>query len=257
MSLDQYSQTPASNDLVNYGQTGMAPSKVKNAFWDVMADMCSVVGTGSMPTTGGTANAQTIVNTRQYAALYAGMWAAFIPSATNTGALTLQVDGLAAKNVFANGVAAIAGMVVLGVPAICRYDGTQWNLINPQRSTGSFTGTPTGFSGSPGTCTVAYSVGPDGHSAQLQIGTGMSGTSNATTFTITGMPSFLAPVNTQAFVVFSTDSGAPGLGSLVLTAASQIISLGKANTYAALTGWTASGTKVFPVGNSCAISYQI
>lgn len=243
MSLDQYSQTPASNDLVNYGQTGMAPSKVKNAFWDVMADMCSVVGTGSMPTTGGTANAQTIVNTRQYAALYAGMWAAFIPSATNIGALTLQVDGLAAKNVFANGVAAIAGMVAINVPAICRYDGTQWNLINPQRCMGSFTITLTGMTATI-TGTVNYAIGADGKTVYWWVAAGILGTSNAATMTGTGIPAALSPTTSKRTYVPLEDSAGAGNPGYLLTGTSTTWTFGLNLTGS---GFTNSSQKGLPI----------
>lgn len=242
MSLDQYSQTPASNDLVNYGQTGMAPSKVKNAFWDVMADMCSVVGTGSMPTTGGTANAQTIVNTRQYAALYAGMWAAFIPSATSTGTMTLQVDGLAAKNVFANGVAAIAGMVAINVPAICRYDGTQWNLINPQRSTGSFTITLTGMAAGT-TGTVNYAIGADGKTAYAWAASAITGTSNVGTMTGTGIPPAITPVTSKLIAIVTTDNNVAINGGIT-TGTSTAWTFGSPTS----SGFTTSGVKGIRAG---------
>lgn len=62
MSIDQYSTTPASNDLTNYFKTGMRPSQVKNAGWDVMADLASY--SVSLPAAGGSANALTAANGR-------------------------------------------------------------------------------------------------------------------------------------------------------------------------------------------------
>lgn len=56
MSIDQYSTTPANNDLTNYFKTGMRPSQVKNAGWDVMADLASYGM--SLPAAGGSANCQ-------------------------------------------------------------------------------------------------------------------------------------------------------------------------------------------------------
>ncbi|MGH7238714.1 MAG: hypothetical protein ACREHG_01475, partial [Candidatus Saccharimonadales bacterium] len=86
MSLDQYSQTPASNDLANYFQTGMAPSAVKTAGWDIMADLAGLYG---LPTSAGSANAQTITNTRKWGALDSKMLFCFLPGFANTGACTL------------------------------------------------------------------------------------------------------------------------------------------------------------------------
>ncbi len=260
MSLDQYSQTPASNDLANYFQTGMRPSAVKIAGWDIMADLAMQIGAGSLPTTGGTANAQTITNTRQVGALYAGLRFRVLPSATNTGAMTFAPDGLAAKNVFANGVAAIAGMWVQNVPADIIYDGTQWNLLNPQRSTGSFTGTGTGFASTAPTCTITYRATADFSLCTLVFGTGMTGTSNATTFTITGMPASLTPVQTQAYYITPEDNTAATTGSIIFTAASATITLAKSTSVGAgLSSWTSAGTKAFAnsgiSGNGSAIIF--
>lgn len=101
-----------------------------------------------------------------------GMRFLLIPAATNTGATTLNVtspnggSALGAKNVFCNGVACGGGELVIGVPAILVYDGTQFNIIGERGSvigvevtstsgtTIDFTGIPTwaklieiGFSG--------------------------------------------------------------------------------------------------------------
>ena len=194
MSWDQYSQTPASNDLSGYFQTGMAPSKVKNAGWDIMADLSQFM---SLPTSAGTANAQTITNIRQFGALFAGMRVSFIPGNTNTGAVTLAVDGLTAKNIYANGVAATAGMLQTSVPAHCQYDGTQFNLLNPQRSTGSFTITLTGMTATT-TGTINYAIEPDGKTAWIWAISNILGTSNTTAMTGTGIPAALS-ANSGAF----------------------------------------------------------
>lgn len=236
MSLDKYSQTPASNDLPGYGNTGMPPSLVKNAFWDVMADLCQVVGSGSLPTSGGTANAQTITNTRQVAAWFPGMWVCWIPNATNTAAMTIAPDGLAATNVFANGVAALAGMVVLGVPAIGRYDGTQVNLINPQRSTASFTGTLTGASGASGT--VNYAMEPDGKSFKAWAPSSIAGTSTITAMTMTGVPAALVST-TSKFETINLENNSVAILGVVQTGTSTTWTFGTPG----LSGFTSSNLK--------------
>ncbi len=243
MSWDQYSQTPASNDLSGYFQTGMAPSKVKNAGWDMMADLAQFM---SLPTSGGTANAQTVTNTRQFGALFTGMWAVFVPSATNTGAMTLQVDGLAAKNVFCNGAAALAGQVVIGIPAWCRYDGTQWQLANPQPPSGSYTGTCTGGTTSP-TGTITYRITADGLICTLVPGTGFALTSNTNAFTITGGPAIIQPLQTQSFYMSLEDATVSAAGSVTMTAGSGTITLGKGISFGG-GGFTASGIKAWANG---------
>jgi hypothetical protein len=57
----------------------------------------------------------------------------FVPAATNTGAVTLNITpsggaALGAKNIFSGGAALIDGEIVSGVPVTVVYDGTQFNL---------------------------------------------------------------------------------------------------------------------------------
>jgi hypothetical protein len=129
MSIDQYSATPASNDLANYFETGMRPSAVKNAGWDIMADLASYMV--SLPAASGTANALTAANGRPFGALTAGLLQVLNPTAVNTGPATFAPDGLAAEPIFTNGAALAGGEMQPGVPAALKYDGTQWNLLNP------------------------------------------------------------------------------------------------------------------------------
>lgn len=131
MSLNQWSTTPASNDIVNYFQTGMRPSSVKTAGWDIMADLAQILN--ATPTGGGTANAQTVANPRPFTALTNGLTCVYLPSAPNTGAATFAPDGLTAKPIFANGAALIKGELSTTVPALLKYDNTNWNLLNSCR----------------------------------------------------------------------------------------------------------------------------
>lgn len=58
----------------------------------------------------------------------------FIPAATNTGATTLNISGAGAKNVFSGGAACVGGELIINVPVLVIYDGTQYNIIGFQRS---------------------------------------------------------------------------------------------------------------------------
>lgn len=246
MSWDQYSETPASNDLANYFQTGMAPSKVKNASWDIMADLASRFA--AMHTSAGTANAQTVTQTRQWASLVNGIELIFLPGFTNTGAVTLAVDGLPAENINANGVAATAGMIAQNIPAHVKYDGTQFNLLNPQRATGSFTLTETGMA-SGGTGTVNYAIGQDGKTAMVWIVAGISGISNATTMTGTGIPAILTSTiaNLGILPILLEDAGIVSLGLITGGLNSTTWTFGKAQS-GSPGGFTNSGTKGIPSG---------
>lgn len=129
MSIDQYSTTPSSNDLANYFKTGMRPSQVKTAGWDIMADLASYAV--SLPTAGGMANALTAANGRPFGALVPGLLQILNPATDSTGPATFAPDGLAAANIYANGLPLAGGELQIGVPAFLKYDGTQWNLLNP------------------------------------------------------------------------------------------------------------------------------
>lgn len=131
MSIDQYSTTPSSNDLTNYFKTGMKPSQVKDAGWDIMADLASY--SVSLPAASGSANALTVANGRPFGALVPGLLQILNPTAANTGPATFAPDGLTAANIYANGAALAGGELQANVPASLKYDGTQWNLLNPAK----------------------------------------------------------------------------------------------------------------------------
>ena len=82
--------------------------------------------------TGGTTNARTVAIPNY--ALNPGVVVRFVASATNTGAMTLSVNGTAAKNVLKpslTGLVALTGNeLVAGQVAEVLYDGTQYELIN-------------------------------------------------------------------------------------------------------------------------------
>lgn len=109
-----------------------------------------------------------------------------------------------------------------------------WNAID--YTTGTFTMTGTGF------------VDPDPAVAARWVKLGalvalyipsISGTSDATTFTLTGLPAGLTPLRQSFHVVRITDNGTTALGYIFLNVSStilQVFTLGAGT-------WTASGTK--------------
>lgn len=133
MSVSDYSTTAASNDLVNYFKTGMRPSSVKNAGWAIMADIASYLR--SLPNGAGTANAQTVANPVPLGAVGRGTMQCMIPNVANTGAATLNVDGLGAVAIFSQGAALVGGELQANIPAWLKHDGTRWSLLNPVRNT--------------------------------------------------------------------------------------------------------------------------
>jgi len=62
----------------------------------------------------------------------------FVVANTNTGAVTLNIDGNGAKNVYKNGTQVLtAGDLRVGKMAAVVYDGTQFQLLNPGSGGGS------------------------------------------------------------------------------------------------------------------------
>jgi len=60
----------------------------------------------------------------------AGMTLSFIPINTNTGAVTLDLDGLGAKNIYSGGSAPmIPGQLIAGAMVFVEYDGTRFQLL--------------------------------------------------------------------------------------------------------------------------------
>ena len=104
------------------GTDYMSPASVQN-------EVASYINTDS-----GTATAYAIAPTPAYATLVTGAYFAFKPAHSNSGAdPTLAVGSTAAKTVKKNGsVALVAGDIVTGVIAEVVYDGTNWQLLNPQ-----------------------------------------------------------------------------------------------------------------------------
>lgn len=93
---------------------------IQAALKSVIVGMTSVAGTNTITATAG--------NVAAYAT---GAFFLFVPANTTTGATTLNVNSLGAKNVFCNGVALVEGEIRANVPCMVYYDGTQFNLIGP------------------------------------------------------------------------------------------------------------------------------
>lgn len=87
---------------------------------------------------GGIAQAQTVTLAPAATSLVNGLEISWLPVAANTAAApTLALNGLAAKPITKNGTAAlVANDLTTTAIANAIYDGTEWQLQNPQTSTG-------------------------------------------------------------------------------------------------------------------------
>lgn len=91
--------------------------------------------TGTLITVAGT---DTITGTvsPSLTAYTAGQIFSFVVGTTNTGAVTLNIDGLGAKAVTRTGaIALVAGAMVTGQVALVEYDGTRFQLLDPNAFT--------------------------------------------------------------------------------------------------------------------------
>lgn len=205
----------------------------------------------SLVTSGGTANAQTVTNSLSYTALTAGIVQWFIPGNANTGSCTLAVDGLTAKNIFAYGAALLGGELQTNVPALVKYDGTQWNLLNPNDATGSFTITLTGMTAGT-TGTVSYRIVRN-KTVHIYLASSITGTSNTNNMTGTGVPSVLqVTTGSRGYWVALTDNGGTIAGAVTMAAASGTWTF-RAGINTA--GFTTSGTK--GLSQFCSFSYNL
>jgi microcystin-dependent protein len=142
-----WSQTASSNasasSAINWAE-GQAPSSVNDSARAMMAETAKYRDdiAGGI-TTGGTATAYTVTSFQSFDTLahLAGQKIAFVPHATNTNAVgvdvTLNVDGLGAKSIrMAPGIALPNGTLVLGTPYIVSYNNSDavfylMNMTNP------------------------------------------------------------------------------------------------------------------------------
>jgi hypothetical protein len=117
-------------------------------------------------------------------------------------------------------------------------------------TTGSFTGTFNGYA-SPPTGTVTYTV--VGNTVLLTF-PAVSGTSNATSFNMTGLPAGIQPTHAQQGLTMAENSSAAVVTSFSINASSGTITF---NQYlsGSFTTWTASGTKGFGVATT--IQYSL
>lgn len=109
---------------------------------------------------------------------------------------------------------------------------------------GSFTGTLTGCTTSP-TATFNYSVNGDCVDLRLPAA-GLSGTSNSTACTVTGLPSAISPAgNVYGMIPFLQDNSAAISGQCSIAANGTTLVLYKNNS---TSGFTSSGSKGIDVG---------
>jgi hypothetical protein len=181
----------------------------------------------------------------------------FIAANTNTGAVTLSIDGLTAKSVTKNGsVALSAGDIQSGKMMLVEYDGTAFQLINNIVYGGSITnGTivsltspmsvPNGGTGL-ATLTTNNVVLGNGAAAVNFVAPGTSGnllTSNGTTWT-SATPAIVAPTAIGQ-VPFSTDGSTYTATQKIAMATAASPVSGSAINFTSIPSWAKRVTVMF------------
>lgn len=122
-------------------------------------------------------------------------------------------------------------------------------------SESSFTGTLTGYASGP-TGTVSYRIVQDsqgyGRVCTLRAASAISGTSNATSLTMTGLPAACQPASTALTTCVATDNGTSVVASASVSGST--ITFATDAPFSA-SGWTNTGTKGLPAGWT--ISYPL
>ena len=117
---------------------------------------------------------------------------AFVAAATNTGAATINISSLGAKSITRLGATAlIAGDLIINSVAFIVYDGTQFQLLNPNTFTNiTFTGNAT-FAAYTETITASGTVGATA-TLSIALGTVLTATLTSATACTFTMPTATA-----------------------------------------------------------------
>ncbi len=218
-----------------------------NAIWTVDNLVSSQLITLYGGTDTGAVNAYVLTFTANFTALTDGIVVYFVAANTNTGASTLNVNGLGVISIVTattSGYNSLrAGQIIGGTMIEVVYRSGQWVLISSFPISGQFTGTLTGCTTSP-TATFFYMI-----VGSLVIvampAVPLSAVSNSTSCTITGLPAFISPVGGPYYFPFTPGSFLDNtviVNDVSARVSGNVIQFVKNGSF---TGFTAAGTKGF------------
>lgn len=194
----------------------------------------------------GAVNAYVLNFTANFTSYTNGIVVYWVPSNTNTGASTININGLGAVNITnSDGSALAANQIIANQLAIIASQGGNFVLQSASILNGTFSPSWTGFSAAP-TGNMSWQI--TGRLATLEW-LGTTGTSNATSMTIGNLPSNLRPttkslLGMQSTIVIDNGNrvqGSVGHGSLGTVQFNMGSPLSG-------TGFTNSGTKGLDTG---------
>lgn len=119
-SFSDFSSTAASNqpDQADSATVGADLRQLTATLKSVLEPLSTVAGTNTI-----TAACAGLT------AYYSGAYE-FVPANTNTGATTININSIGAKNIFWNGAACVGGELRQNIPVRLVYDGTQFHVIS-------------------------------------------------------------------------------------------------------------------------------
>lgn len=135
LTKDGQTDPTANLPMASFKHTGVAETSSRSEYADTASVQDSALIWGG--TAGGTANALTITPSPAIDAYRAGQKFQFITSSNNSGAVTLDVNGLGAKAVTKHGANALANgdFILSEIVEVC-YDGTQFQYVNARSGSG-------------------------------------------------------------------------------------------------------------------------
>jgi hypothetical protein len=184
-------------------------------------------------------------------------------TAGNAAEIALAANGVTAANGFgliqnSSGFAnfTLAGSIILqlkNTPQILGQGPVNGSLVDMTPDRGTFTLTGTGFTAAVTSTATWYRIG---NLVALNVGSGMQGTSNATTFTMTGLPAAITPNVNQTNICADLENNSANIfGTAQFVSGSSTITMGAgANAGAA---WTNAGTKGFANSGASTIFYLL
>lgn len=221
-----------------------------------VGDTTSVQNTYYGGTDTGSANAYILTFSALFTSYVNGTIIYWVPSNNNTGASTLNVNGLGALNItYANGSALQSGQLVANQIVAVAVSGGVFVYLGSTVTAGTATFSGVGFSGTvnfPG----SYSV--SGNTVTWRIPTA-TGTSNSTSFSMSypGVGGSLTPGSNQLISVQAAQDN----GSVIYSQVGVIQPTGSGHFQivfyknGSATGWTNTGTKGLGDGGSDAITF--
>lgn len=231
----------------------MLPGKVNDCMREIMAAVArwyNDSALGTLTTAGGT-TAYTLTTNNANASLTDIPVMAVKANATNTGACTLNVDGLGAKSlVKAQGLALAAGDFATGTVYMIAYNqaSTRFEIVNSLSNDTFASGTRMGFQSTAVPTGWVKESGASYNNVAMRLTTGAASTGGSTAFTSVFASRTITSANIPNFTLNSTlaapahthgaGSFAVGTGITLGTPNNNCVSTGGSGT----SGWTSGGS---------------